>query len=250
VNDYIECGLQYRFSRIDKLEPEFRADAMVFGSTIHKTIADFHQARMIGNFLSVPELQSIFEDHWRHAAHGKTDIRYTKGKDFRALLDDGKDLVRVYRENVSTDGLEVLAIEEPFSFIVEGLAVPVIGVFDLVEIDESGLIVVSDLKTSGHTYSADEVDRNFQMTVYQMATKANGYRNRELLLRLDCLVKIKQPRLEQHYTTRSEIEERRAVRKMQQVWDGITKGVFVPNDLSWRCGGCGFKKHCDRWLQS
>jgi putative RecB family exonuclease len=249
VNDYIECGLHYKFSRIDRLEPEFRSDAMQFGSAMHRAIADFHQERMVGNVLTVSELQGIFEAHWRKIALNRRDIRFSKGKNFNVLLEDGKNLLQVYQENFSSEGFEVLAIEEPFSFTVEGLDVPVIGIFDLVEQDSSGTIIVSDLKTTSRTFSTGEVDRNFQITVYQMGVKANGYRDQEVLLRFDCLVKTKQPRFEQHYTARTGSDERRAVSKMQRVWDGISKGVFVPNDSKWKCHGCGFKTRCNRMLE-
>jgi len=100
----------------------------------------------------------------------------------------------------------------------------VIGIFDLVEKDPSGTIVVSDFKTSSKGYSNEDISRNFQLTLYGMAAKANGYREREVLLRFDCVVKTKSPRFEQHYSSRTERDERRAVSKMQRVWDGISRG--------------------------
>lgn len=248
VNDYIDCGLHYKFSRVDRLEPEFRADALVFGSAMHKAVADFHLERLAGNELPVSELQQVFETHWKEAAGDKTDIRYSKGKDFRSRLEEGKKLLQAYHESFSGDDLEVLAIEEPFCFTAEGLDVPVIGAFDLVEQDASGTVIVSDFKTTSRAYSSDEIDRNFQMTLYGLAVKAKGYSDREVLLRLDCIVKTKSPRLDQHYTARTESDERRALTKMQLVWDGITKGVFVPNDNSWKCMGCGYKRGCDKTL--
>ena len=39
VGDYIDCGLLYRFGRIDKIPPEFRADALEFGAVIHQVLA-------------------------------------------------------------------------------------------------------------------------------------------------------------------------------------------------------------------
>lgn len=250
INDYIECGLHYKFSRIDKLEPEFRSDNLVFGSTIHKVIAHFHQERMIGKIPTVSELHVIFEEHWRNAQKGDIPIKYSKGKDHQTLLEEGKKLLEVYHENFSGEGFEVLAIEEPFSFSIDGLDVPVIGVFDLVEQDPSGTIIVSDFKTSSRGFGTDQIDRNYQLTVYQMGVKANGYGDREVLLRFDCVIKTKQPRFEQHYTARSATDERRAEKKMKQVRDGITKGVFLPNDASWKCSGCEFKKHCEEWAEN
>ena len=94
------------------------------------------------------------------------------------------------------------------------------------------------------------MDRNFQLTLYQIATKTNGYSDREILLRFDCLIKTKTPKFEQYYTTRSDLDEQRAARKIAEVWNGIEKGVFIPNDGSsnWKCKGCAYKKACDDWF--
>ena len=32
INSYIECGLQYKFSKIEKQKPDFLSDNLVFGS--------------------------------------------------------------------------------------------------------------------------------------------------------------------------------------------------------------------------
>jgi putative RecB family exonuclease len=43
ISDYLECGLLYKFSRIDRREPEGYADALVLGKAIHAVLADFYQ---------------------------------------------------------------------------------------------------------------------------------------------------------------------------------------------------------------
>jgi putative RecB family exonuclease len=47
---------------------------------------------------------------------------------------------------------------------------------------------------------------------------------------------------------RGEIDERRVIKKIKQVWDGISKQVFIPNDLSWKCNYCSYKKACNDWF--
>ena len=116
------------------------------------------------------------------------------------------------------------------------------------EEDESGTIIITDFKTSGRAYSIDEVDSNMQMTVYQLAMKSNGFGGREILLKLDCLIKTKKPRYEQYYTTRSYIDELRLIRKIEKVWEGINNEVFVPNDTSWRHKNCPYRSACDSWF--
>ena len=150
------------------------------------------------------------------------------------------------------DQFRIIGIEEPFSFTIEGCPVPIIGAIDLLEMDSSETVIITDWKTSGRSYSNDEVDRNFQLTLYQMAAKANGYSDRQILLKLDCMIKSKKtPRFEQYYSSRTEHDENRAVRKILEVWNGIQAQVFVPNDSSsnWRCKNCPYQKACGDWFR-
>ena len=251
IGDYIDCGLLYRLSRIDKLQPEFKADALEFGSVIHLALAEFHKQKMVGNILSAKELQELFSKQWMETAQGRDDILYAEGKDYETLLLEGKELLAAYYHKCPHGEFTVLGVEETFSFSPECCPVPVIGAVDLIEEDESGAIIIVDWKTSGRAYSADEVDRNFQLTLYQMAARSNGFGDREILLRFDCLIKTKTPKFEQYYTTRTEADFKRARKKIHEVWRGISNGVFIPNDGSqnWRCKNCSYKKHCDEWFE-
>jgi putative RecB family exonuclease len=251
INDYIDCGLLYKLGRIDKLPPEHRSSDLEFGSCIHKVLEEHYRTKMEGKLLSTKELHRIFDKYWREAAEGKEDIQYSEGKDFNTLLLEGKELLTVYRNKMPEDNFNIIGIEEPFSFTIEGCPVPIIGAIDLLEEDESEILVITDWKTSGRAYSNDEVDKNFQLTLYQMAAKANGYSEREILLKFDCLIKTKTPKFEQYYSSRTEEDEVRALRKILEVWNGITKGVFIPNDGSsnWRCKNCPYKKACDDWFR-
>ena len=214
INDYLDCSLLFKFGRIDRIEPEFKSDAMEFGSAIHIALAELHQEKLKGNWLTTKELHDRFEDSWTRIAEGRDDIKYSEGKDFNILLLEGKELLTAYYNKFTWKQYDVIAVEEPFSFTIEGCPTPIIGAIDLIESDESGTIIITDVKTSARAYSIDEVDRNFQLTLYQMSAKANGYHDREILLRFDCLIKTKQPKFEQYYTTRSEVDEKRAVKKI------------------------------------
>ena len=248
VNDYVECGLLYKFGRVDRLPMEFKPDAMEFGSAIHLTLVWFYQCRMVGDVLSLKEVQKIFETNWRVLAEARDDIQYAEGKNFATYLREGKELLAVWYSKLPDDNFKVLSIEEAFSFKIPGIPVPIIGATDLVEEDSSGTIIITDWKTSGRAYSRDEVDKNIQLTLYQMAMKRNGYAGREILLKFDTLIKTKTPKFEQYWTTRTEIDEKRLTRKIIQVWEGIKKEVFVPNDTSWKCRNCHYKKACDEWF--
>ena len=105
--------------------------------------------------------------------------------------------------------------------------------------------MITEYKTAAKAYGLDDVARNFQLTVYQMAARRNGYANREIVFKIDCLIKTKVPRFEQFYTNRNESDETRAIRKIKNVWEGIQKNIFISNETSWKCSYCGFRSHCD-----
>ncbi|MCK5679204.1 hypothetical protein KAI46_00150, partial [bacterium] len=74
------------------------------------------------------------------------------------------------------------------------------------------------------------------------------YPDREILLKLDALIKTKKPRFEQFYTFRDDFDEQRVVKKILAVWNGIQKEVFIPNEESRYCFSCEYKSHCNNWF--
>ena len=249
IGDYCECSLLYKFGRVDRLPMEHKSDALEFGTCIHKVLEEYYLEKMSDHRLSLKDIHRLFEETWTRIADGRTDIKYAAGKDFKTLLMLGIDLLSVWYQKQPNDNFKVIAIEEPFSCTLPDIPVPIIGAIDLVEEDDCGTVIITDFKTSGRAYSVDEVDQNQQLTIYQIAAKNNGFADREILLKFDTLIKTKTPKYEQYWTTRSEIDERRIITKVKQVWDGISKGVYVPNDQSWRCKNCSYKKACDEFME-
>jgi putative RecB family exonuclease len=249
IGDYRECSLHYRFSRIDRLQAEFVSDSLVFGKTLHRVVALFHQGRLIGTIPDLTELQDRFVQLWTTEAEANDRIRYCEGKDFHTLRDDGKALVQTFYDNFPLDdNVRVISIEEPFCFSVAGTRWPVIGITDLVEEDEAGNIIVSDAKFLSKAMSNDQIDRHFQLTLYHRALVHAGYGDRNILLRLDCVIKNKTPRFVQYFTSRTDEDITRAEKIIRSVHEAIEKEVFIPNDLSWRCKNCGYKTFCDSWF--
>jgi putative RecB family exonuclease len=248
VNEYVECSLLYRFGRIDRLPMEFVAAELEFGTVIHKVLEEFYRAKMIGERRLLKDLHELFRALWKKATTERTDIQYQEGQTAEMLSMLGVDLLSVWFNKLQDDNFQVIAVEEAFSFNLPDVPIPIIGGIDLVEEDESGAIIITDFKTSGRSYSVDEVDRNQQLTVYQMAMKRNGHAGHEILLKFDCLIKTRSPKFESYWTTRSETDEIRMERKIRQVWSGINKGIFIPNDTSWKCPRCHYRKACDEWF--
>ena len=90
--------------------------------------------------MTAKRLQEIFESHWQRLAKGRADIQYKEGKTYDTLLLEGKELLSVFHQKLPEDEGSILAIEEPFTLWLDGLPVPIIGIWDLVLEDDSGVI--------------------------------------------------------------------------------------------------------------
>jgi len=246
INTYIDCGLLYWFSRVEKLIPEFKTDVLVFGTVIHRILEIFYQGILEGYKVSLADLCEGFEKHWHDSVN--EHVRFTKDNDFNSLLELGINALNIWYQSKPGENYRLLAVEEPFSFHIPGVPLPIIGAMDLIEEDPSGTIIITDHKTPAKAMSEKDVHQNQQLTIYQMAAKNNGYGDREIILKFDCLVKTRQPKFEPYYTTRTDEDEMRLIRKIQLVWEGISKGIFIPNDLSWKCINCAFASACTQWF--
>ena len=249
IGTYVECSLSYKFSKIDKIPMEFKNQALEFGTAIHKTLEIYYQEKLIGEKLLLKDVHEHYETIWKNIAEDNTNIQYSKGHDYQSLMMFGKDLLSVWFNKLPSDDYTIIGIEEAFSFELPGIPLPFIGAMDLIEEDTAGTIIITDFKTAGRAYSASEVDQNQQLTLYQMAMKSLGYQDREILLKFDTLIKTKTPKFKQYWTTRSDLDEHRLIKKANQVWDGIQKQVFIPNDQSWKCKGCSYKTACNEWFE-
>lgn len=250
INSYIECSLSYKFSKIDFIPQEYLSDALIFGSAIHRALEFFHNERAQNNNNRLPLslLHETFEKVWRFEAAENEKIQYRGDNTYETLLISGKSLLTTYYSNLPDENYTVIGVEVPFSMSIEGLPIPIIGAVDLIEEDESGALIITDFKTAAKAYSSADIDNSFQLTLYNLAFKANGYSDREILLKFDCLIKTKIPKFEQYYTIRTDDDETMAIKKTLAVWDGICKGVFIPNNNSWKCSGCAYTKECQEWL--
>jgi putative RecB family exonuclease len=247
INTYLNCSLMYKFSRIDKLKPDHLSDNLIFGSSIHKVLAEYNQEKMMGHILSSEDLEEMFKKVWEDAAKDNDEIQYSKNVSYRILLNQGIKMLQAFIERAPENDATIVAIEEPFVYEIDGLDVPMIGVMDLVEEDDDESLTITDYKTSKRSMPITDVDNSFQLTVYYTAAKANGYADRNINLKFDCLIKTQKPKFEQIYTARSEAHSLRAIKKIMHVWEGIQKGVFIPNDTSWYCRTCSYKSHCNEW---
>ena len=253
---YLNCSLKYRFMYCEKRKPEHISVALPFGSAIHLSIEHLYRElkdKGIREPLSI--LQELFEDSLSYDLDDKyIPVLYKKTmQDKDSALDMGKRLLRTFYESIDLNGMEIVAVETPLSATLytenaEATEIKLIGVIDLLLMDDKGQIVAVDNKTAAKPYAQSSVDENLQLTAYSYLLAANKFvfPTADVHCRFDVLRKLKTPKLEHYDTIRTSSHRRRFAKIANACLTGIENRVFIPNP-SWLCGDCQYKTLCQAW---
>ena len=231
---YLQCPLKYKLVYIDEIERERDGmpAALAFGRAIHRALARFYTDVMDQEPFNLDRFLAAFRDAWEDEAEGK-EIIYNEGEDFNSLLEQGKAMLRVFARSVRPQ--RVIAVEVPFEFRLEHpqtgkeFPIPIKGVIDLVEEDEQGTLWVVDHKTAGRAFSEAQVAGDLQLLIYAAAVMhLDVAEGKDVLLRLDVLLKGKKPRFLRYCTERTEQDIARLFEIVDGVWRAIEAEAFYP----------------------
>jgi putative RecB family exonuclease len=251
IDQYLRCPLKYRFTYVDRLDPEFVPAALAFGSGIHGAVAFFLRGVQRGQPPSLGDVQGYFESTWNLEVQHRP-IRFGEKDTRESLLDLATRMLAVFHAQ-REPGAEVVAVEQPFDVPLidqetgELVDRNLVGSLDLVERDAEGRLVVVDLKTSARRYTDLQVEASLQLSVYSYATAMNGLADQEdLRLRFDVLTKTRQPELHRYWTRRDRAASVRLFHLVAEVLSAVQAGVFVPNP-GWQCRDCPYRDRCWAW---
>jgi len=253
---YLSCSLKYRFQYVEKRAYERTSSTLFFGSAMHKALEKYYRA-FLNNGTTVPLsiLEELFEESVCMSLD-KTDIPVIFKKeapDREGLISLGKSLLKTFHDNVDLTGYRIVDVEMPLSSILlteEGYPTDfrLVGVIDLLLMNNQEELVIVDNKTSKQTKSQNTIDEDLQFSAYSYLAVANNLTipTVQVKCRMDVLRKLKKPKLEYYHTVRSVFDRKRFVRIANSVLDGIDNQVFIPNK-SWLCADCPFLNACKEW---
>jgi len=250
---FLNCSLKYYFSYVEGRMPEHRPAAMLFGSAIHAAIARYYKSVLKkGQAEPLSLYQDLFYDHWNWETEDTgIPVAYKEGQNKDTLLTEGQLLVKTFYEGAKP--MEVVGVEEPYSAVLyddkgNPTDLKLIGIVDCIQRDKDGNLIIIDNKTANRAYTKDKIAKDLQMTVYSYLAAASKLvpAKSETLHRFDVLLKVKEPRLDIYYTTRSASDRKRLAKLISQILKGIEAGVFCPNP-SWMCSDCQYARACVNW---
>jgi putative RecB family exonuclease len=234
---YLRCPLQYFFRYICDLKSPPTGD-LSLGRTVHETLHDnYHQKIKSARDLPFDEISDIFSTYWDREAK---ETEFAADEQPGKIKDDGIGLLKTYFDQIAPH-VQPLQVEQEFLVNIKGTRLPILGYIDL--IDDHGSII--DHKTTKRSYPEDAAEKDIQLTAYVMAYRAVTGR-KESGVRLDVMVRNKQPKVQQLYGHRTESQIGRFVQLAGQLEKGISAGAFYPNE-GYTCGICGYQGMCEKW---
>jgi putative RecB family exonuclease len=253
---YATCSLKYRFHYVEGRKPERISIALPFGGAIHAAVETAYRSiRDKGRVEPVGTLIEVFEEVLNLDLENATvPIVYKKGTpDRAATLEMGKSLLQVFYEFIAQTVQQVVAVELPLSatlYTDDGTATEfkLVGVLDLLLMDEAGEIVVVDHKTAVQPMNQAAADDSLQMSAYAylLATNKYVFPTSTVKCRFDVLRKLKTPKLEQVETIRTAQHRKRFAKIANAVLAGIDAGIYMPQ-ASWMCADCAYSDACKEW---
>ena len=236
IKMFLRCPLQYFFRYKQDIKIPSNS-AMLIGKVIHQTIEDLYKKKIDKIDMSEEEIKERFSSHW--AAESK-ETQFKRDETSGELKDEGIKLISKYVEDIAPT-VKPMELEKKFELKFDNVPYEFVGIIDLVEI--GGTIV--DHKVSKRSPNQTDIDRDIQLSAYQIAYKSL-YGKDPKGLRYDYVVRNKAPKTVQCKTERTPGDLNRFLKLVGHVSKAIENDIYYPNE-SMMCSCCGYKDLCKKW---
>jgi len=231
ISLYQSCPLCYKLQYIDGLKPKDKW-YFSFGSTLHLCAQYLFKVK-VPPPPSLEELLQFYEENWISQGYDSAEEE-VKYKTY------GREIMSKFREIHSADFRMPVAVERLFYIDIEGIKLR--GFMDRVDKLDSGGLSIVDYKTNQALFTRDDLEKNLQLTLYQLAAEQTWHLPVERLI----LYHLRSntpcscaPRDE------ARLEEARHL--VLRVAEDITEGRFPATENQY-CP-CDFAEHCPYYRQ-
>lgn len=160
ISQYQSCPLCYKLQYIDGLKPKDKW-YFSFGSTMH-TCAEYFFKVNVPPPPSLEELLEFYERNWLSEGYESAE----EEAKYKAY---GKEILSKFCEIHTTDFRMPVAVERRFYIDIDG--VKLTGYIDRVDKLDSGGLSIVDYKTNKELFTTDDLDKDLQLTLYQLAAE-------------------------------------------------------------------------------
>jgi RecB family exonuclease len=160
ISLYQSCPLCYKLQYIDGLKPGDKW-YFSFGTSMHSCVERFFKVPTPPP-PSLEELLQFYEQSWLSKGYESPEEE-TRYKDY------GKEILTRFWEIHTADFRMPVALERSFYLDIEGIKLR--GFIDRVDKLDSGGLSIIDYKTNKELFTADYLEDDLQLTIYQMAAE-------------------------------------------------------------------------------
>lgn len=221
---------EYRYVHGLKVPP---SGALVEGRCYHETLEhNFRQKMGSQEDLPIEECLDMFSTAW-DATLLEEELIIWERLDSGATKDEGIGLVREYMSTVSPI-VQPKKVEE--TYVSEVAGVKFVRVIDLVDV----LDIVVDHKTSGKSYTQDDVDKSLEASASAFALE------RPIIFYNHVAIKTRIPKIQLIKTYRTQTDIDWWVDMVARIALQMKSGIAPPRPTGWWCSlrFCGYYEQC------
>lgn len=240
VSLFLKCPRQYKFKYRDKI-PQKQSIVPMQSVAWHAVVEKNYRYKIVNKKdLPMKRMEELYKFDLKRLvrlAGGWDAIDQGKYANYEEVLAEGLEITRTHHKLIAPF-VKPLGAEVKFSVKLNE-EIELIGVWDVLE---KGLI--ADNKAYSKTPSSSDFDKDLQFTLYAWAYKE--IYGKIPKLRMDCIVKNKEPKAVQLFTTRSQKQIDWGKQLVIEVYEAMKSGGFFPNTNGWHCSPayCSFWERC------
>lgn len=243
LKSFLTCRLRFYFEKVLAV-PRSVSPSLHFGKAVHTGLQHYNLARWRGGDASEPAVVAAYEKAFDHP-EGDQPVSFDSDGDRADLRAKGEPLLR---EFLTTQSLvpvkKPTGVELTLHAELPHLALPLLGVIDLVEDD----LTAVDYKTVASTpnVSLEAWLHEIQLTTYTLlveeATGKPSPGNK-----LVFLVKTKTPKVITHtLPAPNEAQRGRFARLVETYANGVANEDYYPAPGQ-HCAWCSYRQECSAW---
>ncbi|MDP6824717.1 MAG: PD-(D/E)XK nuclease family protein [Dehalococcoidales bacterium] len=160
ISQYQSCPLNYKLQYIDGLETK-KKWYFSFGQTLHLCAKHFFKVK-VPPPPSRDELLRFYEQKW-------LPMGYESAEEEASYKTYGREILTKFWEIHYADFRMPLAVERMFYVDINGIKLR--GYIDRIDKSDSGGLSIVDYKTSKELFTTDDLGKDLQLTLYQLATE-------------------------------------------------------------------------------
>lgn len=243
LKSFLGCRLRFYFEKVVALARPV-SPSLHYGHAIHAGIQHYNKARWRGGDASELGVVAAYQKAFDNPDKG-AKIAWESAEEATAQRTEGETLLRAFlATQLQIPDIKPAGVELKLRAEISSLALPLLGIIDLVKAD----YVPVDYKTIAKTPTLDLETwlHEIQLTAYTVLVEdATGEKSpaNELVF----LVKTKTPKVITHRVPApDQVQRDRFARLVETYANGVANEDYYPSP-GMQCGWCSYRSECSAW---